>query len=112
MTEAAEPQVAWKAIEENADVLASDGKRIGKVSRVVGDTTADVFTGLAIFVGTFRGERFVTAERVSGIWTRRVQLDLDASAIERLPKYEDSPVVRWRPGPLGGIFSRIFGRRR
>ena len=111
MSEPAEPQVAWKAIEADADVVDADGQNIGKVSRVVGDTTADVFTGLAIFVGTFGGERFVPAERVTGIWPDRVALDLAASAVDSLPKYEDAPTVRWRPGPLGGIFSRLFGRR-
>jgi sporulation protein YlmC with PRC-barrel domain len=110
--EPSEPQVAWKAIEEDAEVVSSDGKVVGKVSRIVGDATADVFTGLAIFVGTFSGERFVPAERVRAIWVRRVELDLPASAAERLPKHEDTPTVRWRPGPLGGIFSRLFGRRR
>lgn len=112
MSEPAEPQVAWKAIEADADVLSADGESIGKVSRVVGDATADVFTGLAILVDTFGGERFVAAERVTAIWPRRVQLDLPASTVESLPKYEDVPTVRWRPGPLGGIFSRLFGRRR
>lgn len=112
MSEPAEPQVAWKAIEADADVVSIEGESTGKVSRVVGDPTADVFTGLAIFVGTFGGERFVAAERVTGIWPDRVQIDLSASAIENLPNYEDTPTVRWRPGPLGGIFSRIFGRRR
>ncbi|MDQ3670302.1 MAG: PRC-barrel domain-containing protein [Actinomycetota bacterium] len=112
MSKRAEAQVAWKAIEADAEVVSSDGESVGNVSRVVGDATADVFTGLAILVGSFGGERFVAAERVSGIWANRVELDLSASALEDLPKYEDTPVVRWRPGPLGGIFSRIFGRRR
>ena len=112
MSKPAGPQVAWKAIEADADVVSSDGESVGKVSRVVGDQTADVFTGLAVVLGTFGGERFVAAERVAGIWPNRVELDLPASAVENLPKYEDTPVVRWRPGPLGGIFSRIFGRRR
>jgi hypothetical protein len=111
VSERAEAQVAWKAIEADADVISSDGENVGRISRVVGDVTADVFTGLAILVGTFGGERFVAAERVTGIWPNRVELDLPASAVASLPKYEDTPSVRWRPGPLGGIFSRLFGRR-
>jgi hypothetical protein len=105
------PQVAWKAIEEDADVVASDGERAGRVSRIVGDHDADVFTGLAIFVDAFGSERFVAAERVRGIWPDRVELDLSHEEIEHLPKHEDVPTVRWRPGALGGIFSRLFGRR-
>jgi hypothetical protein len=106
------PQVAWKAIEEDAEVVASNGERAGRVSRIVGDHDADVFTGLAIFVHAFAGERFVAAERVRGIWPDRVQLDLTHEQIEQLPKHEDVPTVRWRPGALGGIFSRLLGRRR
>ncbi|HEX2112623.1 MAG TPA: PRC-barrel domain-containing protein [Gaiellaceae bacterium] len=106
------PQVAWKAIEEDAEVVASNGERAGRVSRIVGDHDADVFTGLAIHVDAFGGERFVAAERVRAIWPDRVELDLAEAAIERLPKYEDVPTVRWRPGALGGIFSRLLGRRR
>jgi len=106
------PQVSWKAIEEEAEVVSSEGERAGRVSRVVGDPNADVFTGLAVSVGALGGERFVAAERVVGIWPDRVEVSLGRAEIESLPKYEDVPVVRWRPGPLGGIFSRLFGGRR
>jgi hypothetical protein len=106
------PQVAWTAIEEDAEVVSSDGESAGRVSRIVGDHDADVFTGLAIFVQAFGGERFVAAERVRAIWPDRVELDLTHAEIEHLPKHEDAPTVRWRPGALGGIFSRFLGRRR
>ena len=112
MSEREDPQVSWKAVEEDADLLAGDGRRAGRVSRVVGDPEADVFTGLAVAVESFRGERFVAAERVTGIWPDRVQVSLTHDEIEALPRYEDAPVVRWRPGALGGIFSRLFGGRR
>jgi hypothetical protein len=107
-----EPEVAWKAIEEDAHVVSSEGEDAGRVSRIVGDPTADVFTGLAIVVHTFGGERFVPAERVRGIWPDRVELSLTGEEIEALPKHEEAPTVRWRPGALGGIFSRLLGRRR
>ena len=106
------PQVAWKAIEEDAEVVSREGDSVGRVSRTVGDSTADVFTGLAIVVDTFGGERFVEAERVTGIWADRVEVDLTAAEIGELPKHEDVPSVRWRPGALGGIFSRLLGGRR
>ncbi|MDQ3865557.1 MAG: hypothetical protein M3304_01825 [Actinomycetota bacterium] len=112
MNERERPQVSWKAIEEDADLLSADGTRAGRVSRVVGDPEADVFTGLAVLVETFRGERFVAAERVVGIWPEQVRVSLTQEEIEALPKYEDVPVVRWRPGALGGVFSRLFGGRR
>jgi hypothetical protein len=108
------PQVSWKAIEADAEVIASDGEAAARVSRVVGDPNADVFTGLAVLVGTFSGERFLAAERVRGIWPDRVEVDLSVEAIRGLTAYEDAPSVRWQPGALGGIFSRLLGggRRR
>ena len=108
----AEPQVAWKAIEEDADVVSSDGEVAARVSRIVGDHEADVFTGLAVHVGHLGQERYVAAERVSGIWPDRVELSLTREEIEALPEYEDAPTVRWRPDALGGIFSRLLGGRR
>ena len=107
-----EPQVSWKVIEEDARVLASDGKVAGRVSRIVGDHDADVFTGLAIHVDAFGAERFVAAERVQGIWADRIELSLTHDEIEALPLHDDVPTVRWRPGAFGGIFSRLLGGRR
>jgi hypothetical protein len=104
-----EPQVAWKAIEEGADVVATDGEVHGRVSRVVGDSNADVFTGLAITTSAFGGERFVEAERVRGIWSRRVEVDLAPEAFADLPPHEEVPSVRVRPGG-GGFFARLFRR--
>ena len=109
---AREPQVSWKAIEEDAQVFSSEGRAAGRVSRIVGDHEADVFTGLAIFVDAFGAERFVAAERVRGIWPDRVELSLTEDEIEGLPEHEDVPTVRWRPGAFGGIFSRLLGRGR
>ena len=106
------PQVSWKAIEEDANVFSSEGERVARVSRIVGDPNADVFTGLAILVDAFGGERFLAAERVRGIWPDRVDVDLPAAEFESLPRHHDTPTVRWQPGALGGIFSRLFGRRR
>ena len=106
-----EPQVAWKAIEEGAEVVADDGEVAAHVSRIVGDSDADVFTGLAVTVHAFGHERFVPAERVGGIWPRRVEVDLPSSAFPDLPRHEDVPSVRVRPGG-GGFFDRLFGGRR
>ncbi len=110
MSERERPQVAWKAIEADAEVVSREGESVARVSRVVGDATADVFTGLAIVKDTFGGERFVEAERVTGIWPDRVELDLSADEIAELPKHEDAPAVRWQPATRrGGILRRFFG---
>jgi sporulation protein YlmC with PRC-barrel domain len=106
------PEVSWKAIEENARVYAADGKEVGKVSRVVGDSDADVFTGLAISINLLGDDRFVASEQVSAIWPERVELRMSAAEIERLPEHEETPTVEWRPG-RGGLRSalrRFLGR--
>jgi hypothetical protein len=103
------PQVSWKAIEADADVVVAEGDVAGRVGRVVGDTDADVFSGLTVVVHALAGERFVAAERVTGIWEDRVEIDLPRESLEGLPDYEDAPVVRWQPrGP--GFLRRLFGR--
>jgi PRC-barrel domain len=106
------PQVSWKAIEADAPVFSSEGEAVGKVTSVVGDQDADVFTGLAISVATFGRDRFVPSERVRGIWSDRVDLGLTKAEIERLPEYEETPTVRWRPDTgVGGLLRRFLRRR-
>jgi uncharacterized protein YrrD len=105
-----EPQVSWKVIEAGAPVESPDGEKAGTVSRVVGDPDADVFTGLAVKVGILSGERLVPSERVTGIWPDRITVDLPKAALENLPEYEETPVVRMEP-ERPGFFARLFGRR-
>lgn len=102
------PQVSWKAILADAEVVTADGEVAGRVSRVVGDPDADVFSGLAVVPHAFAGERFVAAERVTGIWEDRVEIDLTRESLEGLPEYEDVPIVRWPPRPRG-VLGRLFG---
>jgi hypothetical protein len=105
-----QPQVAWKAIEEGAEVFSMEAESVGRVSRVVGDADADVFTGLAIKLSPLGSERFVPSERVAGIWPDRVDLDLPKDAVEHLDDYHDAPAVRIEPDSPG-FFARLFGRR-
>lgn len=102
------PQVAWTAIEERATVVSSEGEEVGRVSRVVGDANADVFTGLALSIDAPGPERFVASERVTGIWPDRVELSLTADEIRGLPEHEDPTAGRWVPE--SGLLRRLFGR--
>jgi hypothetical protein len=102
------PQVSWKAIEAGATVVAADGSEVGKVSKLVGDQDADIFTGLAIKRHALAEEQLVEAEHVRAIWEDRVELDLAPEAVESLPPYEDEPVVRVLPDDRPGFFRRLF----
>jgi hypothetical protein len=103
------PQVAWKALEPGAQVFSAEGESVAKLSRVVGDADADVFTGLAITLRALGRERLVDSDRVRGIWPDRIDLDLTKDEIDALPEYHDAPAVRFQPG-FSGIFRRLFGR--
>ena len=112
MSERERPEVSWKAIEANAPVFSSEGEAVGKVSQVVGDPTADVFTGLAVSVDMLGPERLIPSERVQSIWPDRVDVALTKAQIEALEPYEETPTVQWRPDRgVGGFFRRLFGRR-
>jgi hypothetical protein len=105
------PRIAWTAIEPKTPVYSADGRAVGKVGQLVGDYEADVFTGLAISLNLLGSDRLVEADHVRGIWPDRIELDLSAEEVERLPKYEDVPVVHWRPDDKGdSFFSRLFRR--
>lgn len=112
MSERDEPQVSWMAIEADAPVFSSEGEAVGKVTHVVGDHDADVFTGLAISIDVLGPERFIPSERVHGIWPDRIDVGLTKAQIAQLPDYEETPTVRWRPDSgVGGFFRRLLGRR-
>ncbi len=111
MSTAQEPQVSWKAIEADAEVFSSDGFALGKVSKVVGDPIADVFTGLAVSTSLIGKPKFVPSERVTGIWPNRVEVDITQDEFETLDEYEDEPVIKVNPAdPPGGFLSRLFRR--
>jgi sporulation protein YlmC with PRC-barrel domain len=105
-----EPQVAWKAIEADAEVFSTEGENVGKVAQVVGDPDADVFTGLSISLGVLGADRFVESERVRGIWPDRVELELTVQEIEALPEYDEQPSERLAsPDDFMTRLRRLFG---
>ncbi len=112
MSEPGAPEVSWKAIEEDAEVVSADGKAVGRVSQIVGDPDADIFTGLAVDVAILGADRLVPSERVAMIRPGRVELTMTAAEIERLPEHEETPTVQWRPGRSGlrSALRRFLGR--
>ena len=107
MSELSAPQVSWKAIEEGAVVVATDGAEMARVVEVAGDRTADIFSGLVVTLGTLGTNRYLPAERVVAIWPRRVQVDLAPAEVTSLPSYEEPVVERLQ---TEGFFTRL--RRR
>jgi len=83
--------VSWFLVEPGWKVVASDGKEVGKVDEVVGDTGQDIFSGLSVSQGLLRKRRYVPAELVREIVEGEIRLDGDAARFDRLGTYEAPP---------------------
>jgi hypothetical protein len=80
---------SWFMIESGWDVVDRSGSIVGEVTLVIGDQDADIFDGLRL--ETAGGEeRFVPAERVSGIVEGRISLDAQLDELATAPA-EDEP---------------------
>jgi hypothetical protein len=84
--------VSWFMIEAGWKVVDANGKEIGRVEEVVGDTGADIFNGLSISTGLLKGARYVPAEMVETITEDHVQLAVDRNQLDSLQKYDRPPV--------------------
>jgi uncharacterized protein YrrD len=73
-------------LRKGAAVYSSDGEELGKVADVVADEQKDIFSGLVLNPGLFKGDRFVPADLVDVITEQGVTIDVPAAeADERLP---------------------------
>lgn len=104
---AGEPQVAWIAIEQDADVYAADGSRVGTMKEVAGDEEHDIFDGLVVSCPGFETARYIPAERVKGIWPTRIETDLSGDDVARLGQYTPSRVTRWHADEGRGFGARV-----
>jgi sporulation protein YlmC with PRC-barrel domain len=78
-------------IEPGWEVVGRDGREIGKVEEVVGDSGEDIFNGLAVSTGLLDRPRYVPSEQVRGITEGRVQLALSEEELNRLGEFEEPP---------------------
>ena len=79
--------VSWLLIEPGWTVAAADGKDVGTVHEVLGDSVAGIFDGLAVSTGLLKRRRYVPAESVDEITEGRVALALSAADVERLDEH-------------------------
>ena len=84
--------VSWLLIEPGWKVVDADGQDIGRIEEVVGDTSSDIFNGLAVSTGLLAKARYVPAEQVGEITEGEVQLKLPAEHVERLEEHEPPAV--------------------
>lgn len=83
--------VSWFLIEHGWKVVAADGKTVGTVDEVIGDTGKDIFNGISVSPGLLRRPRYVPAEKVAAIVEGQIRLRLSADDFGRLGPYEEAP---------------------
>jgi hypothetical protein len=83
--------VSWFVIEEGWKVVEAGGEEVGAVDEVVGDSSNDIFNGLAISTSVLGRPRYVPAEKVGMITEGRVELRLTKTEVEQLGEFEEPP---------------------
>ena len=86
--EPADP-VSWFLIERGWKVADRDGEEVGAVDEIVGDSTDDIFNGLAISTTLLGKPRYVPAESVGTITEGHVRLTLTKDEVDGLDEYEE-----------------------
>lgn len=67
------------------------GEAVGKVEEVIGEPSADIFSGLAVTTGLLGRRRYVPAEVVDEITEGRIRLTVGADALEEIEKRVEPP---------------------
>jgi hypothetical protein len=98
--------VSWFLIERGWEVVDRDGGHVGEVEETVGDSSADIFNGLAIATSLFGRPRYVPAEQVGEITQGRVRLTLDGQGVTRLTEYEEPPTTAEIEPEQAGLLRR------
>lgn len=83
--------VSWFMIERGWKVADAAGESVGTVDEVVGDSTNDIFNGLAISTSMLGSPKYVPAEQVGTIVEGEVALTLSKDEVLRLGDYDEPP---------------------
>jgi len=84
--------VSWLLVEPGWKVVDSEGNDVGRVEEVVGDSNADIFSGLSVSIGLLKGHRYVPSEEVERITEGEIHLKLTRDQLHSLDSYEQPPV--------------------
>jgi len=96
--------VSWLMIETGWKVLAADGTEVGKVDEVAGDSSADIFDGLAVATSALGKPRYVPAEEIASIEPGIVRLRLTRDRTEQFDEYlEPATSAAIEPDSKGGV---------
>jgi PRC-barrel domain protein len=82
---------SWKVVERGWRIVGSDGAEVGYVDEIVGDSNADIFSGIAMSEGVFKGRRLIPSEHVAEIVVGEIRLDIPAARAGHLDEYDEPP---------------------
>jgi len=85
--------VSWFVIEPGWKVVDAQGREVGSVDEVVGDSSDDIFNGLSVSTSLLGRPRYVPSEQVGTITQGRVQLKLTKDQIGRLGEFQEPPTT-------------------
>jgi hypothetical protein len=96
--------VSWFVIERGWKVVDANGEEIGTVDEVVGDSSDDIFNGLAVATTLLGQPRYVPAEQVETIVEGSVQLTITKDRVGSLDAYaEPATTAEIRPESAGAF---------
>src|SRR4051794_509222 len=82
-----QPSVSWRLLPVGADVVSSDGARVGAVQEILADDPSQIFEGIVIDTRLGPGGlRTVDPSQVAGIYMDRVVLTVAHARIHDLPR--------------------------
>ena len=105
--------VSWLMIEPGWKVAAADGSEVGEVDEIAGDSSLDIFDGLAIATSAFGKPRYVPAEQVGEITEGTVRLKLTKEQVDQLGEYlEPATSAEIEADSKGGVGESIGAEAR
>jgi len=95
-------------IETGWKVVAADGTEVGEVDEVAGDSSEDIFDGLAIATTALGKPRYVPSEQVVEIEHGVVRLSLTREQVAKLDEYLEPPTsAQIEPESESGFGERL-----
>lgn len=96
--------VSWLMIRPGWKVIAADGPELGEVDEVAGDSSEDIFDGLAVAMRAFGKPRYVKAEQIGQITDGVVHLTIGEAQAQQLAEYlEPATSAELEPDSKGGF---------
>jgi sporulation protein YlmC with PRC-barrel domain len=81
---------SWLVAEPGWEVVGADGKHVGQVKEILGDTDKDIFNGLAVSPGLLKSTKYVPAELVERIEEGMITLTIPHERFEHLGDHDET----------------------